>query len=402
MPKRKRNLLTDAEIRAATSGTLNDGAGLILRVARGGSKSWQVRYTADGERHTVSLGGYPTVSLADARKAATRVRDGGALADAPDPEPVAAPAPIPRYSPDPRNPAFWRVAHATVDELRQGWTGDRAKTVKREKHWRNMLEKYAFPVIGDKPCAEITSPDIIKILRPIWTTKEETATRLKQRMSAVFDYAQGEGFCSHNPVPHKIKGIARQTRQRKHYRALPYTEVPAAVDKIAACSRRYSSRVGLLFLILTATRSGDVCGARWREIDLENQVWTIPAERHKLRRPFRVPLTEMAIEMLGDAGEPDSLIFPGQARDRHGNRKELSDMAFSELLRGLEIDCVPHGFRSSFKDWCIETGVDWQVAERALSHTLGNSVAASYARTDLFEQRRELMERWAAFTGLAY
>ena len=215
----------------------------------------------------------------------------------------------------------------------------------------------------------------------------ETATRVRQRMETIFDYATVSGWRTDNPAAAVSKALPRRPRVKWHHPALPYNEVPAAIQQI---------RLALEFMVLTAARAGEARGATWAEINIGGAIWEVPAERMKARRGHRVPLADRALAILSEVREfsdGDGLIFP----NRHTG-KPLSNMAFTTLLRRLEIDAVPHGFRSSFKDWTIsETATAWAVGEAALAHNLGNSVEAAYARTDLFERRRLLMQQWAVY-----
>jgi len=382
MPKRQSEKLTGVRLDRLPVGEHGDGDGLALRVKasrNGNTRQWVLRQSIDGKRVARGLGTYPDVKLTAARAAAAAMRDGVA------PEP-----PAPALEPEPDTPTFRAVAYAMIEAWEPTWTDPRAA-----KQWRAMFERYAFPIIGGKAIADVSPADITRVLEPIWLLKRETANRMKQRLSTVFDYALGHGYCQHNPVPRKIKALPARPRQRKHFDALPYSEVPAAVATIRDSGADETAKCALEFLVLTAARSGDVRGATWGEID--GNLWTIPDHRHKTRKEFQIPLSRRALEVARECarfntGNPDDLVFPNIR-----TRKPLSDMVFTQMLRRLEIQCVAHGFRSSFKDWCIETGVEWAVSERALSHQLGDAVAAAYARSALVEQRRDVMEAWADF-----
>ena len=239
---------------------------------------------------------------------------------------------------------------------------------------------------------------MLAVLTPIWVALAETSTRVKQRMGVIFDYAIASGWRSDNPAAAVAKALPRRPRVKRHHPALPYGEVPAALKAIRQSTAERSTRLAFEFMALTAARAGEVRGATWAEIDIDGRVWEVPAERMKARRGHRVPLATRALAILSEAREfsdGDGLIFP----NCHTG-KPLSNMAFTALLRRLKIEAVPHGFRSSFKDWTIsETATPWAVGEAALAHNLGNSVESAYARTDLFERRRELMQQWADFVA---
>ena len=233
------------------------------------------------------------------------------------------------------------------------------------------------------------------VLTPIWTSKPETPSRIRQRVETILDWAVAQGYRTDNPAGKAIaKVLPKPPRQKTHHPALPYQQVGNALEEVRGSTADASTKLALEFLALTACRSGEVRLARWSEVDWDSKTWTIPADRMKARRDHRVPLSSRALEVLSEAKElgSEELVFPGRSG------QPISDMAHTTLLRRLEIPCVPHGFRSTFRDWCIElTNTPWAVGEAAPAHTLGNSTEAAYARTDLFEQRRALMEAWAEY-----
>ena len=399
MAKRKANKLTDLFVKTAADGTHSDGDGLNLKVAKAGvHKSWILRLQIDGRPSMRGLGGYPEITLAEARKLAADVKAGHQPAKPAKTIRVDSTAAILRSiatfvdGPEPASvPSFAAVAHATIAAWAPTW-----RNARQAAQWRAMIETYAGPLIGTKPVDTVTPADVTAVLENIWLTKPETATRLKQRLSRVFDYAIGHGLRDSNPVPHKMAALPRRKRQRAHFTALPHTDVGDAVAAVRDSGALPATRLGLELLILTAARAGEVRGMVWTEIDVENRLWVVPADRMKMARCHRVPLSDRAVEILIEARQltdGDGLIFPAKSG------KPLSDMAFVMLLRRLEIPCVAHGFRSSFKDWCLESGKDWSASESALSHQLGDAVAASYARSDMLEQRRALMTEWADYVG---
>lgn len=252
------------------------------------------------------------------------------------------------------------------------------------------------PKIGSKLVTDIASADILSVLPPIWTQKPETASRVRQRMETVLDWAVAQGYRSDNPAARSItKVLPKLPRAKRHHPALHYRDVPSALETVRRSTANMITKLAFELLVLTAARSGEVRLASWDEIDWPKRKWTVPAEGMKARREHQVPLCGGSMDILCEALKlfPDNsgLLFPGL------RGQPLSDMVFTGMLRRLEILAVAHGFRSSFKDWYIEcTEVSWPVGEAALAHNLGNSMEQAYARTDLFEQRRALMEAWAA------
>ena len=369
-----------------------DGNGLYLYVATKGSKSWVQRIVINGRRRDIGLGSYPTISLARAREKvhANRV----AVADGQDPVKEKREARKAARSPAPFIPTFAEAAAKVIELRRPTWSNP-----KHAAQWQSTLATYAFPLIGNMPVSEIDSNDVFEVLTPIWTEKHETASRVRQRMEAVFNLAITKTLRKDNPASKAILSALPQVSElENHHKALHYSEVPAALATVRESTADLITRLAFEFLVLTAARSGEVRLSTWSEIKLRSATWTVPAERMKARRVHRVPLTGRCLEILSQARElspPEgSLIFPSRSS------KHLSDMTLSALLRRLDIPAVPHGFRSSFKDWCMDTDPDderWFLSEAALSHPLGNSTQKSYARGDLLEPRRPLMEEWAEF-----
>ena len=386
----KHNVLTAAKVKHLTApGTYVDGEGLTLRVSDAGAKSWVQRLTVEGKRRNVGLGGYPAVGLAEARRMAGENRR--AVQEGSDPiedkraalEERKALAAI---------PTFANLASTVIELRRPTWSSDR-----HAKQWTESLTNHAFPVIGDKRVDTITTADTLAVLLPIWTSKPETATRTRQRMETVFDFAVVQGWRSDNPANGSMaKALPRRPRQKQHHPALAYVDVPAAVAAVRESAADTTTKLAFEFLVLTAARTGEVRGMTWDEVDLETATWTVPSDRMKARREHRVPLSGRALEIRQEARRLDKgngLVFPSK---RSGEM--LSNMAFEMLLRRLGIAAVPHGFRSSFRDWLAEcTGASWAVAESALAHGSGERASLGYHRTDYFEQRKPLMDQWADF-----
>ena len=386
--KSKRNALSAVFVQSVReTGTYADGGGLNLRVEKSGAKYWFQRVTIDGKRRNLGLGGYPTVSLAEARKAAllnTRmIREGR--------DPLAEKREAIAARQRPPTPTFAEAAETVIEMRRPSWSNS-----KHAAQWSSTLETYAFPTIGSKLVTDITTADILAVLSPIWMEKPETASRVRQRMETVLDWTVAQGYRIDNPANRSIaKVLPRMPRTKQHHPALHYSAVPQALEKVRQSTADTVTKLAFEFLVLTAGRSGEVRLATWDEIDRDERKWTVPAEHMKARREHKVPLSKRALDVLGLAKElsdgSSGLVFPGL------RGMPLSDMVFTSMLRRLEIPAVAHGFRSSFKDWCIECAkTQREVSETALAHNLGNPTEQAYARTDMFEPRRELMEAWAA------
>ena len=365
-------------------GRYSDGDGLHLFIGKTGKKSWVHRITIDGKRRDIGLGGYPAVSLAQARIRASDNR--AAVADGKDPL-------ADKRKPD--MPTLREAAYTVHKENKPRW--------RNEKHaaaWIQTLERYAFPMIGNKPVDKIGRADVLTVLNPIWSTKPETARRVRQRLRTIFHWAMAYGFIEINPAGEVINGaLPSMPKVKAHFRAMPYEEVRSALETVEASQASKAAKLCLRFLVLTSVRSGEARGARWDEIDLKGRVWRIPSRRMKAGSEHRVPLSKQAVELLSEASalrDETDLVFPSPQR----RRGQLSDMTLTKVLRslGLADRSTVHGFRSSFKNWTLEqTDTPWAVSEAALAHTLGNSTEQAYARSDLFERRRDLMQKWADY-----
>ena len=366
-------------------GMHGDGNGLYLNIAKGGSKSWIQRITVDGKRRDLGLGGYPAVSLAEARKLAAENRSGqkaqGKVERAKRVRIQQSTAPT------------FKGAATAFFELNKG----RLRNEKNRRNWWQRAEKYIFPVIGDTPIDVISRADVLGILTPVWTAKPETGRKLREIMKSVFAWAQAYGYIEINNAGEIVNAaLPAQPKIRNHYEALPYCQVPGALQQVEESTAYESTKLAFRFMVLTAARSGEVRGATWEEIDLERATWTIPAGRMKARREHRIPLSDAALEVLSRARRDSSYLFPNdQTPD-----KPLSDNALTYMLRRLDIRAVAHGFRSSFRDWAAEeSDANFAVMELALAHGVGNAVVQSYARSDLLERRRCLMQQWADYLG---
>ena len=356
---------------------------LYLRVKPSGYKSWVQRLTVHGKRRDIGLGPFDLVSLAEARVKAWENRR--AVFEGRDPLAERRRE---------RAPTFREATARTLEGLRSQW-----RNARHAAQWATTLETYAFPIIGDQRVDSIRGEDVLRVLLPIWTTKAETARRVRQRIRAVLSWAQAHGFTSGNVAAEGIDGALPKVNGRKtHFRALPYREVGKALATVDASPAGAAARLCFRFLVLTAARSGEARGARWSELDTEAREWRILGERTKTGAPHRVPLSAEAMAVLERARaleDRSGLVFPGRQRGR-----ELSDMTLTKILRdnGLAARATVHGFRSAFRDWCAERGAPREVAEAALAHTVGG-VEGAYFRSDLYERRRELMEAWGTFVA---
>ena len=265
-----------------------------------------------------------------------------------------------------------------------------------EADWRRTMGVYAAPRLGQMQVDRITSADVMAVLQPIWHEKAVTARRVRQRIGAVMRWAIVQGHRADNPAGDAITAaLPRNARQPRHFKAVPHREVAKALAKVRGSTGAAGIRLSLEFIVLTAARSGEVRGALWEEIDFEEAVWRVPGFRTKTGRSHRVPLSGRALEVLEEAreaGETDP-IFRAVPR----RRRPMAEGVWRDLLERLGIDATVHGFRSSFRDWCGETGVPREVAEACLAHAIRNHVEAAYARSDLLERRRQVMEAWAEY-----
>ncbi len=365
-------------------GRYSDGGGLHLYISKAGGKSWVQRITVDGRRRDIGLGGYPSVSLARAREKAAANR--AAIADGRDP--VAEKRTL-------ATPTFREAACSVYEANRPRW-----RNAKHIANWTQVLERHAMPALGSTPIDRIGRGDVLRVLSPIWTSRPETARRVRQRMRTIFRWAMAHGFMEANPAGEAVDGaLPRMPKTRAHFRSLPYQEVASALGTIEASQASMAAKLCLRFLVLTAARSGEVRGATWNEIDLGGREWRIPAGRMKAGLEHRVPLSAQALEVLEQAvalRDENGLVFPSPLKAG----SPMSDMTLTKVLRstGLAQRATVHGFRSSFKDWTMEqTDTPWAVGEAALAHALGNSTEQAYARSDLFERRRVLMQQWADY-----
>jgi integrase len=365
--------------------------GLFLQIGDG-SRCWVLRYQRGGPERMLGLGPLSLVSLEEARERA--IQEWKKILDGNDP--VAA-----RQARH-QNAALTAAKVITFDECaaqyiaahRPGWSN-----VKHSRQWEKSLALYASPVLGALPVAQIDEAHVLKVVQPIWSAKTETAERVRRRIAAVLDYAEASKLrIGPNPARWKanfehLLPAKSKVKKLRHHAALGFDLVPAFVANLRA--RKDIGAAALEILVLTAARAGEVTGARWPEVDLGARLWTVPAERMKARRVHRVALSERAVEILKslprEAGN-DYLFIGARAG------KSLSHSAFDKLMSELAPGFVAHGFRSSFRDWCGErTNFPREIAEGCLAHAIGTAVERAYARGDMLEKRRRVMEAWAAF-----
>ncbi len=378
-------MLTATKVKSLKEpGRYTDANGLHLFVRKSGRKSWVQRVKIDGRQRDIGIGGYPDVTLAKARERVAHNRV--AIAEGQDPAIEKRKLSV---------PTFRDAAYAVLELNKPRW-----RSPKHASNWIQMLERHAMPTLGKMPVDRIDRADVLAVLTPIWTTRQETARRVRQRMKAIFRWAMSHGFIEHNPAGEIIDGaLPAMPQVREHFRALPYQEVGKAMKIIDGSTASTYAKLCFRFVVLTAARSGEARGATWHEIDMKARTWTIPAAKMKAGRPHRVPLSDQAIVVLAEAyslRDESDLVFPSPQKAG----RAMSDMTLTKILRttGLAERATVHGFRTSFKTWTMETtDTPWAVGEAALAHTLGNATEQAYARSDLFERRRELMQDWADF-----
>ena len=366
-------------------GRYSDGGGLHLFISKAGRKSWVHRVTIEGRRRDIGLGPFPTIVLAKARERAADNR--AAIADGRDP--------LTEKRRSRTVPTFRESATRYITANKPRWRHGKTAT-----NWAGSLETYAFPVFGDTRLDRVGRGDVLAVLEPLWTTKPAIARKLRQRIRTIFAWGQAHGFIEHNPAGEVINAaLPPMPAVKAHFRALPYREVGAALKTVEASTASRTVKLCLRFLVLTAARSGEARAATWDEIDMKAKTWTIPAEKMKSNVEHRVPLSDPTLEVLKQAyqlRDGSEIVFPSPLRPG----RMLSDMTLTKILRstGLADRATVHGFRTSFKTWTMETtDTPWAVGEAALAHTIGNSTEAAYARSDLFERRRTLMQDWAHF-----
>ena len=364
--------------------------GLHLRVTGEGHRGWVLRVQVGDKRCDYGLGAYPEVSLADARERARDMRGQINAGEAPVGSMRARKALL-----------IEKTFVRTFESCAEAFLEDKEKEWKNPKHrqqWRNTLQSYVYPFIGKLDVDEIELPHVLACLEPIWHSKTETAVRVRGRIETVLDWAQVRKYRKKENVArwkgHLDKVLATPSKIQKveHHKSIPYGEIADFVSKLKL--RQGMAAKALTLLILTCTRSGEVRGAEWSEVDLDKGIWTIPAERMKAGKEHRIALSSAALELLRALPrvEGSNLLFPGT------KGQPLSDMTLLAVMRRMDVAAVPHGFRSTFRDWVGDcTSYPSDLAEAALAHTLESKVEAAYRRSDALERRRSMMEDWAKF-----
>lgn len=381
--------LTKKLVENLGTGRHGDGGGLYLVVKPSGTRSWIVRVVVQGQRNNkgaplrtdFGLGGADIITLNQARIRALEYRR------------MAKQGLNPRFNAQQEIPNFEEIAQQVHIDRMPTW-----KNAKHGQQWINTLRDYAFPKIGRMPIDSIGQPEVLMCLSPIWTEKHETAKRLAQRIKIILDVAKSKGFREgENPVT-SIKDaqvLPKVKAKAKHHAAMKWQDVPSFFDNLR--NREAMAAKALMFTCLTGSRTGEVLGMRWDEIDIEMRLWTCPAERMKTANEHRVPLTDDMLAIIEPLKAMAShYVFEGQKR-----HAPLSNMAMLMLLRRMKVEGVTvHGFRSTFRDWASEVAsAPREVAEMSLSHKVGSDVERAYARSDLLERRRVLMERWSQFVA---
>ncbi len=394
--RRAEKTLSAAMVRTVQEpGKYHDGGGLglYLRVEKNGARFWVQRIVIRGKRRELGLGSPPLVSLAKARETALDNRrlaraGGDPLAEKRRTEAVLT----------------FEAAARTVHEMhRPSW-----RNAKHAAQFMATLETYAFPRIGSRKMADVTTADVLAVLTPIWLAKPETARRVRQRIGTVMKWAVAQGWRQDNPAESIAQALPKADTTKAHRKALPYQEVAGCIAAVQASGAGKATKLALEFLILCASRSGEVREARWDEFDLHGArdvtraaraTWEIPGSRMKTKKPHRVPLSLRALEVLREAealADGSGLVFPGTRKG-----KPLSDMTLSKLVKELGFDADVHGFRTSFRTWAQEqTNFPREVAEAALAHIVKDKAERAYARSDVFERRRKMMESWARYLVL--
>ena len=380
-PKTLNQRFVDTVTRPGRYGDGHGGYGLALVVKERGNgrvrKQWVQRIRIDGAPTNIGLGVYPFVGLAMARQRAYENR----LAIEHGENPIQR---------GPKLPTFRAAADTVIGIHAESWK-DSGKSAGQ---WRASLEAYAYPHIGDKPINTIETGDLLTVLLPIWNEKRETALRVRQRIGAICKWAVAKGYRETDPTgPALSAALPKIGNHRQHFQALPYPDVAAAIETVRQSGAHWATVACFEFLTLTATRSGEARLATWNEIDRDT--WIIPGERMKAGREHRVPLSDRVQEILNDARERtggDGLIFPSRTG------RVMSDSSMSKLIRENGIGCVPHGMRSSFRQWTAEkTNAPREVCELALAHVNNDRVEAAYQRSDLYDLRARLMQSWADY-----
>jgi integrase len=391
MPKKVAFRLTAVAIRKRTKpGLIADGGNLYLQVTESGTKSWVFRYRFGGRNRAHGLGSVDVLSLERARAEALRCRQ--LLREGRDPIEERKARVGAAIASQAASRTFKECAELFVAANEAAW-----KNAKHAAQWRTTLDTYAYPTLGAIPVANVQTAHVLAVLEPIWKKKPETASRLRGRIEQVLDFAKARQLrTGENPATWRghldhVLPARSAVKPVRHHDAMPYEAVPAFYARLV--EQEGAAPIALRWLILTCCRTTEAIESTWDEMDLQRGVWTVPPERMKAGREWRVPLSEEARMILAGLDASTAYVFPGRGVDR-----PLSNMAMLQHMRRMKVGGVPHGFRSSFRDWCAETQtVPHEVAEMALAHAVGSKVELAYRRSDMVEKRRELAQAWADF-----
>ena len=378
---RRRKLSAAFVKQVREAGKYYDEHGLFLRVEKSGSKRWVQRTTINGRQREIGLGAADIVGLAEVREQAFEnrklARSGG--------DPLAAKQAAIEM------PTFDVAFEQVIELYSPTWSN-----AKHESQFRNTLKAYASTYFGNNLVSEVSTADILRALTAIWTSKPETARRVKQRISTVMKWSVAKGYRPDDPTQSLNQALPKNPNKQKHRKSIHYDQVNYCIKSVRQSNAMLSTKMALEFLILTATRSGEVRLATWDEVNFNSCIWTIPAQRMKSKEEHIIPLADRPMEILEymkGLGLSKRLIFQGSKLNR-----PISDMTMSKLVKELGFESDVHGFRTSFRVWVQEkTNTAFDVAEKALAHKTKNRVVAAYARSDLFDKRRKLMNNWAKF-----
>ena len=357
------------------------GLSLLVKATKNGrvSKTWSQRIRINGQVTNLGLGSYPIVKLAEARDKARKNRQ--AVEQGRNPRGGGV-------------PTFADAAEKVIAIHAASWKN----SGRSAEIWRSSLDTYAYPKIGHKPVNEITTADVMSIVTPIWTTKAETANRVRQRISVIMRWSIAQGHRTDDPASGAITAaLPRQDTRKNRQRSLHHAAVAHSVAAVLASQASPATKLAFEYLILTACRSGELRGARWDEVDIDSATWTVPGARTETSDEHRVALSGRALDIIDAArslADRSGLIFPS------ATGRQLSNNTMRKLLIDLDIPATPHGFRASFRTWCADTGVPREVAEAALGHVVAG-VEGAYQRSDLLDRRRPVMEQWATYVGTA-
>ena len=352
------------------------GHGLSLLVKRGASgklsKSWSQRLTLNGTNTRRGLGSYPKITLASARKLA--LANAQAVAEG--------------RNPWEKMPTFAELAERTIVMNAASWRGNRTEAI-----WRSALNTYATPLFGEHHIGDISTGDVLRCLEPIWLERPHIAGKLRVMLSSVFKVAIANGHRRDDPAQAVLALLPKRNVPSEHHPAVPHQRIGIALATVQKSKAELAAKLCLEWVVHTACRSGEARNARWKDIDPGGRNWVVPAAQSKVAREHRVPLSNECMELLARASAlkgKSGLLFPSV------RGKVMTDSRLSAVLRDNAVDGTVHGFRSSFRDWCGETGKPRELAELCLGHSVGNAVERAYARSDLLERRRQLMEEWSA------